>query len=32
MMLHSADYFVLILEPYKCVSHFKDDCFYELFS
>ena len=32
MMLHPADYFVLILELCKCVSHFKDDCFCELFS
>ena len=32
MMSHTADYFAPILDFYRCVSHFKSNCFCELFS
>ena len=31
-MSHPADYFAPILDFYRCVSHFKSNCFCELFA
>ena len=31
-MPYQADYFMTILNPYRCASHFKSNCFCELFS